>query len=95
MTDYTPDLIIYNAGTDILVGDPLGKLDISADGIKLRDEIVFKIAKEKRISIVMLTRSVYFLCSKLQDKTYFESLFQWRLSTFECRNNWQFNYQFI
>ncbi len=59
MAEFKPDLIIYNAGTDILVGDPLGKLDISGDGIKLRDEIVFKIAKDSKIPIVMLTRFAY------------------------------------
>ncbi len=60
MNEFKPDLIIYNAGTDILVNDPLGKLDISPDGIKLRDEIVFKTAKSYKISIVMLTRFVYY-----------------------------------
>lgn len=24
--EFTPDIILYNAGTDILVGDPLGRL---------------------------------------------------------------------
>ncbi len=56
MNEFHPDLIIYNAGTDILDGDPLGKLHISADGIKLRDETVFKIAKDNQIPILMLTR---------------------------------------
>jgi histone deacetylase 11 len=50
---------MYNAGTDILVGDPLGKLDLSVDGIKLRDEIVFKMAKDSKIPIAMLTRFAY------------------------------------
>ncbi len=59
MNEFKPDLIIYNAGTDILVNDPLGKLDISPDGIKLRDEILFKIAKDRQIAIVMLTRFGY------------------------------------
>ncbi len=60
LAEFKPDLIIYNAGTDILVGDPLGNLDISAHGIKSRDEILFKIAKERQIPIVMLTRFVCF-----------------------------------
>lgn len=29
LKDYTPNLIIYNAGTDILINDPLGGLDIT------------------------------------------------------------------
>ena len=28
--EFTPDVIVYNAGTDILEGDPLGNLNISA-----------------------------------------------------------------
>jgi hypothetical protein len=60
LNEFKPDLIIYNAGTDILVNDPLGKLDISPDGIKSRDEIVFKTAKSYEIPIVMLTRFVYY-----------------------------------
>ena len=58
LNEFKPDLIIYNAGTDILVNDPLGKLDISGEGIKSRDEIVFRIAKDRQIAIVMLTRFV-------------------------------------
>ncbi len=64
LAEFKPDLIIYNAGTDILVGDPLGKLDITADGIKSRDELVFKTAKDRQIPIVMLTRFVFFSQAK-------------------------------
>lgn len=31
LNDFSPQLIIYNAGTDILVGDRLGNLDITAE----------------------------------------------------------------
>ncbi len=60
MAEFKPDLIIYNAGTDILAFDPLGKLHVSPHGIKLRDELVFKTAKDRQIPIVMLTRFAYF-----------------------------------
>ncbi|XP_054168916.1 histone deacetylase 11-like [Oppia nitens] len=56
---FKPDLIIYNAGTDILIGDPLGRLRISANGITKRDEIVFSFAKQYNISIVMLLSGGY------------------------------------
>ncbi|CAG2175361.1 unnamed protein product [Oppiella nova] len=56
---FMPDLIIYNAGTDILSGDPLGRLRISPNGIAKRDEIVFRYAKENDISIVMLLSGGY------------------------------------
>lgn len=35
-----PDLVIYDAGVDIFQDDPLGILDVSLDGIRLRDEYV-------------------------------------------------------
>ncbi|KAF4351391.1 hypothetical protein CsatB_006235 [Cannabis sativa] len=56
---FDPELIIYNAGTDILDGDPLGRLKISPDGISSRDEKVFRFARERNIPIVMLTSGGY------------------------------------
>ncbi|KAG4944459.1 hypothetical protein JHK82_048606 [Glycine max] len=56
---FNPELVIYNAGTDILEGDPLGRLEISPEGITLRDEKVFRFAREKNIPIVMLTSGGY------------------------------------
>jgi histone deacetylase 11 len=41
MQQFQPDFVIYNAGTDILQGDPLGALNISREGIIERDELVF------------------------------------------------------
>ena len=29
LNEFTPDIIVYNAGTDILEGDPLGHLNIT------------------------------------------------------------------
>ncbi|XP_062097226.1 histone deacetylase 2 [Humulus lupulus] len=56
---FDPELIIYNAGTDILDGDPLGRLKISPDGITSRDEKVFRFALERNVPIVMLTSGGY------------------------------------
>lgn len=56
---FQPQLIIYNAGTDILAGDPLGGMLVSPEGVKQRDEMVFRFAKEQNISIVMLTSGGY------------------------------------
>ncbi|XP_075506243.1 histone deacetylase 2-like [Primulina tabacum] len=55
---FDPELIIYSAGTDILDGDPLGRLKISPDGIPMRDERVFRFAREKNIPIVMLKSDI-------------------------------------
>ncbi|TKY57961.1 Histone deacetylase 2 [Spatholobus suberectus] len=60
---FNPELVIYNAGTDVLEGDPLGRLKISPDGIALRDEKVFLFAREKNIPIVMLTSGLLLFSS--------------------------------
>ncbi|GAB6030865.1 Histone deacetylase 11 [Chamberlinius hualienensis] len=57
--EFVPDLIVYNAGTDVLIGDPLGSLRVSAQGILRRDEMVFKHARMRNIPILMLTSGGY------------------------------------
>eukprot|EP00475_Leptophrys_vorax_P010118 TRINITY_DN16798_c0_g2_i1.p1 TRINITY_DN16798_c0_g2~~TRINITY_DN16798_c0_g2_i1.p1 ORF type:complete len:218 (+),score=12.70 TRINITY_DN16798_c0_g2_i1:92-655(+) len=58
-SSFAPDLLVYNAGTDILVGDPLGRLAVSAEGVRQRDEMVFRFARDRKIPIVMLTSGGY------------------------------------
>jgi len=55
----SPDIIIFNAGTDILDGDPLGRLCVSAKGVIKRDELVFGYALERKIPIVMVLSGGY------------------------------------
>ena len=31
LDEFTPDMIVYNAGTDILVGDALGRLNVTPE----------------------------------------------------------------
>ncbi|XP_068653233.1 histone deacetylase 2 [Aristolochia californica] len=56
---FDPELIIYNAGTDILDGDPLGRLKVSPEGVIERDEKVFKFSLNKKVPIVMVTSGGY------------------------------------
>jgi histone deacetylase 11 len=56
---FQPQLIVYNAGTDILDGDPLGRLKISPQGVVIRDEKVFRFAKDQSIPLLMLTSGKY------------------------------------
>ena len=56
---FTPDLVIYVAGTDILSGDPLGLLDVSADDVVERDEMVFAAARERGVPVAMLLAGGY------------------------------------
>lgn len=56
---FKPEMVVYNAGTDCLAGDPLGQLNISADGIVLRDEIVFRECIARQTPVVMLLSGGY------------------------------------
>ncbi|GMT09026.1 hypothetical protein PFISCL1PPCAC_323 [Pristionchus fissidentatus] len=57
--EFEADLIVYNAGTDSLEGDPLGRLELTPECIMKRDEIVFQLAKDHATPIAMLTSGGY------------------------------------
>ncbi|ESP04563.1 hypothetical protein LOTGIDRAFT_237312 [Lottia gigantea] len=59
LNEFKPDIIVYNAGTDILDGDPLGNLSITPQGIIERDQIVFQKARTRGIPIFMVTSGGY------------------------------------
>jgi len=59
IVESSPGLIIYNAGTDVLAGDPLGGMNITPEGIIRRDEIVFRCAVDRKIPILMLLSGGY------------------------------------
>lgn len=59
LEEFIPDMIVYNAGTDILVGDALGRLNVTPEGVIERDEIVFREAKRRNIPIFMVTSGGY------------------------------------
>lgn len=52
-------LLVYNAGTDVLRGDPLGLLGMSAAGIVERDLFVARQARDRSIPFVMLLSGGY------------------------------------
>ncbi len=51
-TIYNPDFLFFQAGVDVLKTDKLGRLGLSIQGCKQRDEIVFEFAKKKNLPIV-------------------------------------------
>ncbi|XP_062924202.1 histone deacetylase 11 isoform X2 [Mobula hypostoma] len=59
LNEVTPDIIVYNAGTDILDGDQLGGLAVSPQGIIKRDEAIFEAARKYKIPILMVTSGGY------------------------------------
>jgi histone deacetylase 11 len=54
-----PALVIYNAGTDILRGDPLGRLAVSERGVLERDMFVVQQARQRDLPVVMLLGGGY------------------------------------
>ena len=50
-SNFTPDIVFYDAGVDVHSNDDLGNLKLTNDGIKKRDEIVCEYFKEKKIPL--------------------------------------------
>lgn len=59
LKELNPDLVLYDAGVDIWQDDGLGKLDISWDGIKQRDHLVFKRCLEHNTAIASVIGGGY------------------------------------
>lgn len=49
--DFRPDFVFFQAGVDVLETDKLGKLSLSLDGCRQRDEIVFKTCYIHRVPV--------------------------------------------
>ncbi|MBL8879279.1 MAG: histone deacetylase [Phycisphaerales bacterium] len=54
-----PDLVIYIAGTDIVAGDPLGKLAVSVGGLYERDRLVWGACVTNGVPILMCLAGGY------------------------------------
>lgn len=54
-----PALAIYNAGTDVLAGDPVGRLAVSADGVVARDAMVLDTLSGQGIPTVIVVSGGY------------------------------------
>ena len=65
LISFEPDIILYQAGVDALVKDRLGRLDLSFEGLKKRDELVFNLAKSYEIPIVHVLGGGY--CRPIED----------------------------
>lgn len=50
---FKPDIVLYQAGVDVLKQDKLGRLNISYDGLNQRDSLVFQTFKQQGIPISM------------------------------------------
>ena len=53
LRQFEPDLICYIAGADPYREDQLGGLDLTIDGLKKRDELVFRVARARNIPVMV------------------------------------------
>ena len=51
MDEFKPEFVLYNAGTDIMKGDPLSGLNIGEKGVIKRDELVINSAFDRNIPV--------------------------------------------
>lgn len=56
---HNPDIILYNAGADIVNDDELGVLALSLDGALARDKTVMRFAKEHDIALACMLGGGY------------------------------------
>lgn len=54
-----PQLVIYNAGTDVFSEDTLGGLSLSEEAIVQRDEEVFRLCRDQSIPVAMVLSGGY------------------------------------
>lgn len=60
-----PDILLYLSGVDVLLSDKLGRLGLTKEGCKLRDEFVLKTAQQKGIPVAVSMGGGY--SSKIAD----------------------------
>jgi len=65
LRQFEPELICYIAGADPYRDDQLGGLELTIDGLKERDALVFRVAKAKNIPIMVTYAGGY--ARKLED----------------------------
>ena len=59
IADFVPNIIFYISGVDILKGDKFGRLAVSIEGCKKRDDFVFDICKKNNIPVVAVMGGGY------------------------------------
>src|ERR1700735_3997762 len=65
LRQFEPDLLCYVAGADPYREDQLGGLDLTIDGLKKRDELVFRVAQARGIPVMVTYAGGY--ARKMED----------------------------
>ncbi len=53
LEEVQPDLVFYLSGVDVLASDKLGRLGLSIEGCKIRDQLVFEYCKAANIPVAV------------------------------------------
>jgi acetoin utilization deacetylase AcuC-like enzyme len=61
LRQFEPDLICYMAGADPYREDQLGGLDLTVEGLKRRDELLFRVARAQNIPVMVTYAGGYAL----------------------------------
>ncbi|WP_114313172.1 histone deacetylase family protein [Thermus caldifontis] len=56
---FRPELVFYNAGVDVLKGDRFGRLALSPEGVRKRDERVFRLVRALGVPLVVVMGGGY------------------------------------
>ncbi|MBI1740762.1 MAG: histone deacetylase, partial [Candidatus Koribacter versatilis] len=59
LRQFQPDLLCYIAGADPYREDQLGGLSLTIEGLKKRDELVFRVAKARGIPVMVTLAGGY------------------------------------
>lgn len=59
LTAFDPQIVLYDAGVDVYQHDPLGRLNITLEGIKRRDEIVLSTLLERGVPVATVIGGGY------------------------------------
>lgn len=58
-TDFSPELVIFLAGADPFQGDRLGRLKLSIEGLRRRDEMVLQWCFERKVPVAIAMAGGY------------------------------------
>ncbi len=86
-TNFNPDLILFQAGVDGLKTDALGKLNISREGMKKRNNLVFEMIIEKSLPTVIFMGGGYAKPISHTIDAFFDLFTEASLANLEFLNN--------
>ena len=65
MINVNPDFIFFQAGVDVMAGDRLGKMNLTKEGVKRRDQLVIELCRSYNVPLVITMGGGY--SEKLKD----------------------------